>query len=392
MSDFARVEVFESGANSFYNGLTLALKRRFAKRYQVNLAYTFSKAIDDVIDFTSVVPFNSIDEGKMAEYPTLPGSDRGPSINDQRQRVITNFVWNLDYFHGLKNPARYLIDGWSLSGVILAQTGQPYSNAIGGDSVNDTNSQTSRVPQDGRNTNYAPTISNWDLRLTKAIPLYRERVNFVLALDAFNAFNEAEFLAGNVRNGKYNFSAATGLFTPATNFGTYASQTLDRLPGVKNRLSVLTAGQRSRDYFKLVRGLDVADFYSSRDGGSLIEDVRNRWKENYDFVLVDSRTGLTEIGGVCTLARWRRAPRETCSSDRPHRPSAPSSPRHSAVTVTSMLKGVSQNRCRYYFPKTSPRREEPTACRWQRVRTKWCYSTTTIDLDPKSANACSCKR
>ncbi|PWT96909.1 MAG: hypothetical protein C5B51_32395 [Terriglobia bacterium] len=228
MSHFARTEVFESGANSFYNGFTLGFKRRFATHYQVNLSYTYAKAIDDVTDFTSVVPFNAIDEGKMAQYPTMPGLDRGPSVNDQRHRVITNFVWNLDYLHGVKNLAvHYLVDGWSLSGVILAQTGQPYSNGVGGDAVNDTNSQTSRVPQDGRNTNHAPTISNWDLRVTKSIPLYRERVRFVLALDAFNAFNEAEFLTTNIRTGKYNFVTATGAFTPATNFGTYASQTLD---------------------------------------------------------------------------------------------------------------------------------------------------------------------
>ena len=239
MSHFARVEAFESGANSFYNGFTLAFKRRFSRHYQVNLSYTYSKAIDDVTDFTSVVPFNAIDEPKMPQYPTMPALDRGPSVNDQRHRVVTNFVWNLDYFHGLQSrPARYLIDGWSLSGVILAQSGQPYSNAIGGDSVNDTNSQTSRVPQDGRNTNYAPTISNWDLRVTKAIPLYRERVNFLLALDAFNAFNEAEFFASNIRNGKFNFSTTTGLFTPAANFGTYASQTQDnRILQVSGRIT-----------------------------------------------------------------------------------------------------------------------------------------------------------
>jgi len=228
MNHFARVEVFESGANSFYNGLTASFRRRFGAHYQVNLSYTYAKAIDDVTDFTSVVPFNSIDEGKMPQYPTMPALDRGPSVNDQRHRVVTNFVWNLDYFHGLKNAAvRYLIDGWSLSGVILAQTGQPYSNGIGGDSVNDTNSQTSRVPQDGRNTNYAPTISNWDLRVVKSFPLYRERVHFQLALDAFDAFNEAEFLSTNIRTGKYNLVTATGAFTPATNFGTYSSQTLD---------------------------------------------------------------------------------------------------------------------------------------------------------------------
>ena len=141
--------------------------------------------------------------------------------------MITNFVWNLDYFHGLKNPARYLIDGWSLSGVILAQSGQPYSNGIGGDSVNDTNSQTSRVPQDGRNTNYGPTISNWDLSLRKSTSLYKERVLFQLSLDAFNAFNQANFLASNIRNAKFNLVAATGAFVPTTNFGTYANQSLD---------------------------------------------------------------------------------------------------------------------------------------------------------------------
>jgi hypothetical protein len=244
MSHFARVEAFESGADSFYNGLTLALKHRFGGRYELGLSYTYSKAIDNVADFTSVVPFNSIDEGKMPEYPTIPAIDHGPSVNDQRHRVITNFVWDLSYFHGLKNrAARYLIDGWELSGVILAQTGQPYNNSVGGDANNDTNSFTDRVPQDGRNTNYAPTISNWDLRVTKAIPLYHERVRFLLSLDAFNAFNEAEFLSTNVRTGKYNFAATSGTltpvitFTPTTNFGTYASQTLDnRILQVSGRI------------------------------------------------------------------------------------------------------------------------------------------------------------
>ena len=142
--------------------------------------------------------------------------------------MVTNFVWNFDYFHGIRNAAvRYVVDGWTFSGVILAQTGQPYSNGVGGDANNDTNAFSERVPQDGRNTNYAPTISNFDLSLRKAIPLHTERVRLQLGLDAFNAFNQANFLSTNVRNGRYNFVTATGAFTPTNNFGTYASQTLD---------------------------------------------------------------------------------------------------------------------------------------------------------------------
>ena len=44
MNHFARVEVFESGANSYYNGFTLSFRRRFSNHYLVNLSYTFAKA------------------------------------------------------------------------------------------------------------------------------------------------------------------------------------------------------------------------------------------------------------------------------------------------------------------------------------------------------------
>jgi hypothetical protein len=208
-------------------GFPLSFKRRFQTRYQVTLAYTYSKAIDDIVDFTSVAPFNSTDDPKHPQYGLYPGLDRGPSVNDQRQRVVTSFLWDLDYFRSLSSPvARRLLGGWSLSGIILAQTGQPFSNGVGGDPNNDSNGFTDRVPQDGRNTNYAPTIANWDLRAAKDIPL-RERLRFGLSLDLFNAFNHANFIAGDIRNGRYNWVAATNSFTPLTNFGTYSRQTLD---------------------------------------------------------------------------------------------------------------------------------------------------------------------
>ena len=41
--------------------------------------------------------------------------------------------------------------------------------------------------------------------------------------------------------------------------------------------------------------------YSKYNGGEFIENLRNEWKDNYDFVLVDSRTGVTDIGGICTI-------------------------------------------------------------------------------------------
>ncbi len=232
LTNFARIELFESAADSYYNGFTLAMNRRFSHNYTVNLSYTFSKVIDTVPDFTSVVPFNGGDDAKMALYPTNPGLDRAPGVNDQRHRVVTNFVWDLNYFATAPKLAQYLIGGWQLSGTILAQTGQPYSLAVGGDANNDSNSANERVPQFGRNTQYGPTIANWDLRVSKAFTLF-ERIKFTMALDAFNALNNANFLASNIRNGRYNATfvgtAANPAvnFTPTTNFGTYSGQTLD---------------------------------------------------------------------------------------------------------------------------------------------------------------------
>jgi hypothetical protein len=64
---------------------------------------------------------------------------------------------------------------------------------------------------------------------------------------------------------------------------------------------LLTAGARSSGYFKRVRELDVKSFYENHDGGYVIESLRNSWKQQFDFVLIDSRTGITDIGGICTI-------------------------------------------------------------------------------------------
>lgn len=73
------------------------------------------------------------------------------------------------------------------------------------------------------------------------------------------------------------------------------------VPEGKEPLHLLTAGDRSNDYFNKVRDFDINIFYEKKDGGNFIEALRNEWKEAYDFVLVDSRTGITDIGGICTI-------------------------------------------------------------------------------------------
>lgn len=66
-------------------------------------------------------------------------------------------------------------------------------------------------------------------------------------------------------------------------------------------LHLITAGKRDESYFNKVRNLDIQTLYDEKDGGFFIESLRNEWKQAYDYVLIDSRTGITDIGGICTV-------------------------------------------------------------------------------------------
>ncbi len=65
-------------------------------------------------------------------------------------------------------------------------------------------------------------------------------------------------------------------------------------------IQFISSGKRDDEYFKRVRSFDVDEFYKN-DGGLLIEKWRDEWLAQYDYILIDSRTGITEIGGICTI-------------------------------------------------------------------------------------------
>ena len=72
-----------------------------------------------------------------------------------------------------------------------------------------------------------------------------------------------------------------------------------RVPDAKT-LHLIAPHHRDEGYFHRVTDLNIEGFYA-HDGGFLIESLREEWKAEYDFTLVDSRTGVTDIGGICTI-------------------------------------------------------------------------------------------
>ena len=67
------------------------------------------------------------------------------------------------------------------------------------------------------------------------------------------------------------------------------------------RLDFLSAGRQNRDYSAAVCSLDWDNFYDRLGGGRFFRAMRDDMKRNYDYVLIDSRTGLSDVADICTI-------------------------------------------------------------------------------------------
>lgn len=66
-------------------------------------------------------------------------------------------------------------------------------------------------------------------------------------------------------------------------------------------LSLITSGQQNEHYSARVLSLDWAHFFGEARGGDFIEALRDEWRTAFDVTLIDSRTGITDAGGICTI-------------------------------------------------------------------------------------------
>ena len=76
-------------------------------------------------------------------------------------------------------------------------------------------------------------------------------------------------------------------------------------PSVGNgdgELWIMPAGTHHDGYANTFAEIDWAALYEQHDGYLLFEDLKAQWKERVrpDYVLIDSRTGHTDVGGICT--------------------------------------------------------------------------------------------
>lgn len=66
-------------------------------------------------------------------------------------------------------------------------------------------------------------------------------------------------------------------------------------------LEFLSAGRQNIDYTATLGALDWDKFHANLDGGEFLDAIRDDMKRHYDYVLIDSRTGLSDIASICTF-------------------------------------------------------------------------------------------
>jgi predicted acylesterase/phospholipase RssA len=71
-------------------------------------------------------------------------------------------------------------------------------------------------------------------------------------------------------------------------------------PG-EGKLDFVTAGRQDETYSGLVNQFNWQDFYERLGGSQFLDAAAQSMRRYYDYILIDSRTGVSDTSGVCTI-------------------------------------------------------------------------------------------
>jgi hypothetical protein len=124
-----------SRANSSYHSLQTQVIKRYSHGITGSFAYTFSKLIDVI---TSNV------ENDVNSNPFFWDSDRARSDNDRTHVAAASLVWEFPKSGSSNAFMKTAVDGWQLSPIITARSGQPVNFTNGTDRAGVNSNRTSR--------------------------------------------------------------------------------------------------------------------------------------------------------------------------------------------------------------------------------------------------------
>ncbi|MDE1160981.1 MAG: TonB-dependent receptor [Acidobacteriaceae bacterium] len=233
------VKYDHSGGNGTYNALQVTLTRRFSQGLSYNLAYTWSKAIDEGVSEYFGAGGTAGVTGASLEDPYNPRGSRGPSSYNIPHLLTLGLSYAIPVGkNGLittgKPVADYLLGNWEVGTFFVFRSGQNFSVSSAGDIGNTGNGATyeranlvgnpwqagavagnptctppagpvrtktqwfnpcafatpapGTLGDSGRSAFQAQKYNQLDASVSRIFPIYRE-LQFKLRVDAFNSLN-----------------------------------------------------------------------------------------------------------------------------------------------------------------------------------------------------------
>jgi hypothetical protein len=220
---FAQIFQAQDSMSSNYNALQVKVNKQLTHGLTFGVAYTYSKSIDAASDFfgsgangTTIFPQNNYDTR----------AEKGLSDFDIRHRFVFNYIYSFPSFRNewAALPEK-VAGGWQISGIVTAQSGQPFSVLTGlnqsstglgddrPDLVGNPNNGPKTVQQyfntsafvlnapltfgdAGRNIVAGPGYTDVDFALMKNTAI-TERLNVQFRAEFFNIFNHPNFALPN---------------------------------------------------------------------------------------------------------------------------------------------------------------------------------------------------
>jgi hypothetical protein len=232
---FSTIELKSSDGDSWYNAMIFEVRKRWNRGFSFQSSYTFSRNIDTTQASTF---FSDGTNGTTTAFPEFAGFNYNKGLADYhaKHNWVVNFTWEIPFARNLDGVARTVFDGWQLSGINNARSGNPltvfvqanrsrslwqpslgpgigrdrasigsgftYATAVTGNPDQYFNPAAFVLPaagtlgSTGRGAFIGPNLRTFDLAAVKNTKLIRwlgDAGNLQLRIEAFNVFNRANF-------------------------------------------------------------------------------------------------------------------------------------------------------------------------------------------------------
>lgn len=222
---YGSIGELNSGASSSYNSLQLQIQRRFSRGLTFQTAYTYGRAIDEVLTSSA---FATVTQNGL-QNPNDRSAERGRGDFDIQQRLVGSFLYEIPAPRGFMS---HVLGGWELGSIITMQEGRPFhvdagrdrsltavrhdrSQIVGNPALPSNRSRGEKIlhwfdagafalaPEgsfgnSGRNNLQGPGLFNLDVSLRKKFSI-NERHSVDFRVDFFNLPNNPNF--GTPRRG-----------------------------------------------------------------------------------------------------------------------------------------------------------------------------------------------